>query len=217
MSSSSSVTEDQPYGAGVLNLFFCWAAYISQPFYAGSNIRINGKGGGEMLKIKGSVQSNGPLKKALKVEYRGGFNACEICRDKVLPLVWMSPNAVYKLEGEVESIVKSRNYIGKHSRKAIGGAVRELARVRRSLLNTRIPLKVRLPGEDEMFFVSWEWIVEVRQVSVFLRHFLKQHETRGRRVVGSSPNAIEDLPSGKGRGTLDLSRLNAIPLMWCGS
>ncbi|GFX95674.1 uncharacterized protein TNCV_4886001 [Trichonephila clavipes] len=42
----------------------------------------------------------------------------------------VSPNAVYKLGGVVENIVRSQNYIGKHGRKAIGGAVRELARER---------------------------------------------------------------------------------------
>ena len=29
----------------------------------------------------------------------------------------MSPNAVYKLEGDVENILRSHNYIGKHRRK----------------------------------------------------------------------------------------------------
>ncbi|GFY32446.1 uncharacterized protein TNCV_3559541 [Trichonephila clavipes] len=39
----------------------------------------------------------------------------------------VSPNTVYKLGGVVENIVRSQNYIGNHGRKAIGGAVRELA------------------------------------------------------------------------------------------
>ena len=39
----------------------------------------------------------------------------------------VSPNAVYKFGGEVANIVRNHNYIGKHGRKAIGGAVRELA------------------------------------------------------------------------------------------
>ncbi|GFY07826.1 hypothetical protein TNCV_4287621 [Trichonephila clavipes] len=37
------------------------------------------------------------------------------------------PNALCKLEGEVENIVRNRNYTGKHGRKVIGGAVRRLA------------------------------------------------------------------------------------------
>ncbi|GFS61580.1 hypothetical protein TNCV_4312591 [Trichonephila clavipes] len=37
---------------------------------------------------------------------------------------------MYNLGGEVENIVRSHYYIGKHGRKAIGGAVRELARLK---------------------------------------------------------------------------------------
>ncbi|GFW58528.1 hypothetical protein TNCV_718281 [Trichonephila clavipes] len=40
----------------------------------------------------------------------------------------MSPNAVYKLGGKVQNIVRSHNYIVKHGRKAISGAVCELSR-----------------------------------------------------------------------------------------
>ncbi|GFV90764.1 hypothetical protein TNCV_2323331 [Trichonephila clavipes] len=40
----------------------------------------------------------------------------------------VSPNATYKLRGEVEYIMISPNYIGKHGRKAVGDSVRELAR-----------------------------------------------------------------------------------------
>ncbi|GFT00637.1 hypothetical protein TNCV_141821 [Trichonephila clavipes] len=40
----------------------------------------------------------------------------------------VSPNVMYKLGGEVENIVRSHNYIRKHGRKELGGAVRELAR-----------------------------------------------------------------------------------------
>ncbi|GFU01029.1 hypothetical protein TNCV_1816481 [Trichonephila clavipes] len=35
---------------------------------------------------------------------------------------------MYKLEGEVEKIMRSHNYIEKHGWKVIGGAVRELTR-----------------------------------------------------------------------------------------
>ncbi|GFX08397.1 hypothetical protein TNCV_3268861 [Trichonephila clavipes] len=42
-------------------------------------------------------------------------------------MVWkVSPNAVYKLGGEVENIVKNHNYKAKDERKAIGNAVLEL-------------------------------------------------------------------------------------------
>ncbi|GFX00424.1 uncharacterized protein TNCV_2090741 [Trichonephila clavipes] len=44
--------------------------------------------------------------------------------------IMVSPNAVSKLGGVVENIVRSQNYIGKHGWKAIGDAVRELARER---------------------------------------------------------------------------------------
>ncbi|GFX75843.1 hypothetical protein TNCV_2238151 [Trichonephila clavipes] len=37
------------------------------------------------------------------------------------------PNAVYKSGDEVENIVNSHNYLGKHGWKAIGDAIRELA------------------------------------------------------------------------------------------
>ncbi|GFW72315.1 hypothetical protein TNCV_703521 [Trichonephila clavipes] len=38
----------------------------------------------------------------------------------------VSLNVVYKLEGEVEDIVRIHNYMGKHERKAISGAERKL-------------------------------------------------------------------------------------------
>ncbi|GFX44153.1 uncharacterized protein TNCV_4119491 [Trichonephila clavipes] len=38
----------------------------------------------------------------------------------------VSPNAVYKIGGEVENIVRNHNCIGKHGQKAIGDSVREL-------------------------------------------------------------------------------------------
>ncbi|GFU40127.1 hypothetical protein TNCV_3767891 [Trichonephila clavipes] len=40
----------------------------------------------------------------------------------------MSSNAVNKLGGEVENIGRSHNYRGNHGRKAIGGALYDLAR-----------------------------------------------------------------------------------------
>ncbi|GFV94920.1 hypothetical protein TNCV_1029181 [Trichonephila clavipes] len=40
----------------------------------------------------------------------------------------VSPNTIFKLGGEVKNILRNHSYIGKYGWKAIGGAVRELAR-----------------------------------------------------------------------------------------
>ncbi|GFU75344.1 uncharacterized protein TNCV_3510291 [Trichonephila clavipes] len=45
-----------------------------------------------------------------------------------LTIYRLSSNVVFNLRGEIENIVKSQNFTGKHGRKAIGGAIRKLAR-----------------------------------------------------------------------------------------
>ncbi|GFX49897.1 hypothetical protein TNCV_1031481 [Trichonephila clavipes] len=46
--------------------------------------------------------------------------------DNVVCTYRVSLNAVYKIGGEIENIVRSNNYLNKHGQKAIGGAVRHM-------------------------------------------------------------------------------------------
>ncbi|GFY19227.1 hypothetical protein TNCV_4225911 [Trichonephila clavipes] len=61
---------------------------------------------------------------------------------------WVSPNAVFKLGGDVEIIVRSHNYRGKRGRKAIGGTVRELASFFENELDFDSDKNIRLSESD---------------------------------------------------------------------